>query len=92
MFNVKLVTVGGVIVSVAVCEAPLNVPVIVTVVDALTPVVVIEKVAVVFPDATATEGGTVATPLLLDNATVLPDGPAGLTRVTVPVDDPPPTT
>jgi hypothetical protein len=64
----------------------------VTVVTALTPLVVIEKVAVVAPAATVTLAGTVAAALLLDSVTIAPPAGATLPNVTVPVDPLPPTT
>ena len=50
------------------------------------------KVAVVAPSATVTLAGTVAASLSLDNVTTAPPIGAGLFRVTVPVEDSPPTT
>jgi hypothetical protein len=57
-----------------------------------TAVVVTVKVAVVDPEATVTETGTVALPLLEDRRTTTPPGPAAVLIVTVPVDGLPPTT
>lgn len=57
----------------------------------LTPLVVIEKVAVVAPAGTVTLGGTVAAALLLDSATVAPPAGAAPPKVTVPVEPLPPT-
>lgn len=63
-----------------------------TAVAALTPLVVIKKVAVVAPAATVTLAGTVAAALLLDSVTIAPPAGATLPNVTVPVDPLPPTT
>lgn len=54
--------------------------------------VVTVNVAVVAPAATETELGTVALALLDVNVTVVPLGPAAPLRVTVPVEEDPPTT
>jgi hypothetical protein len=54
--------------------------------------VVTVNVAVVAPAATVTEPGTVALELLDDKVTVVPLGPAAPVRVTVPVEEVPPTT
>ena len=72
---------------------PAVVPEIVTLLVLRTALVVTEKVAVVAPGGTVTLDGTVATfVLLLESWTVIPvDGAAPL-RVTVPVDELPPTT
>ena len=70
----------------------LRVPVMVTDVDAETPVVVIVKVAVVEPAATVTDAGTVAFELLDVKATTVPPVPAAEFSVTVPVDEVPPVT
>lgn len=85
-----LVSVAALTVSVAVCVAPLSVPVIVTVAVVDTAVVVTAKVALVAPAGTLTEAGTVAQALLDDKVTLVPPGPAGPVRVTVPVDGLPP--
>lgn len=61
-------------------------------VEALTPLVVTVNVAVVAPAATVTLAETVAAALLLESATTAPPGGATLPRVTVPVDELPPTT
>jgi hypothetical protein len=63
---------------------------IVTFVGALTPVVLIAKVAVVLPAATLTDAGTVAAALPLVSDTAVPPVPAGPLKVTVPVDPVPP--
>jgi len=67
------VTVGPLIVSVAVLEAPPDrVPVIVTVVFRLTAVVFTVNVAAVWPAGTVTEAGSVAEGLLELNVTTVP--------------------
>jgi hypothetical protein len=57
-----------------------------------TDLVVIVKVAVVLPDDTVTDAGTVALALLLESATVAPPKGAALLSLTVPVTDGPPVT
>jgi hypothetical protein len=64
----------------------------VTGVAALTPLVVMAKVAVVAPAATVTLAGIVAAALLLDKVIRAPPAGAILPKVTVPVDPFPPTT
>jgi len=67
--------------------------VIVTEVSEATVPVVAVKVAVVAPAGTVTVAGTWAAAELLDvNATAAPPAGAGLSRVTVPVEDAPPGT
>jgi len=67
--------------------------VIVTAVLATTGLVVAVKAAVVAPAGTVTDAGTCAAAVLLDvNATTAPPVGAGLSKVTVPVDDTPPST
>jgi hypothetical protein len=67
--------------------------VIVTAVEEATVLVVAVKVAVVAPAATVTEAGTWAAAVLLDDReTTAPPVGAGLSRVTVPVEDTPPST
>ena len=75
---------GGVTVSVAVCVAPPDVPVIVTGVDALTAAVVTVNGALVAPAATVTLAGTVAAAFLLDSVTTAPPAGAALVNVAVP--------
>src|SRR5580692_6233830 len=75
---------------------PFREAVMLAVVPAVTPVVVIVNVAVVWPERTVTLDGTVAAALSLDKATVVLTVGAAL-RVTVPVATPlgavaPPTT
>jgi hypothetical protein len=69
------------------CEAVISAEVL-----AVTALVATVKLAVVFPSATVTLGGGVATALLLDSATSTPPASAGAVRVTVPVADEPPST
>ena len=59
----------------------------VTVVDAVTTLVLTVKVAVVTPAGTATLEATLAAPLLLESATCAPPVGAGPLSVTVPVED-----
>src|SRR5215469_647814 len=63
-----------------------------TVVLLPTTMVVIGNVALLAPAATATLAGTVTAALLLDSVTVAPPVGAAPLRVTVPVDELPPTT
>ena len=65
---------------------------IVTGVEVVTVTVVAVKVALVALAATVTFAGTVAALLLLCNATEIPPVGAGPVRVTVPVEELPPTT
>ena len=83
---------GGVTVSVAARFAP-NEPEIVTGADDATVSVVTVNVRLVLPAATVTLEGTVATAvLLLDSVTTAPPLGAAALKVTVPVDEMPPTT
>jgi hypothetical protein len=68
------------------------VPVIVTVVFAVTALVLTANVALVAPAATVTLPGTVAAALLLDSVTAAPPAGAAPLNVTVPVDAFPPAT
>jgi len=84
---------GGFTVSVAVLLTPPKLPPIVTDVAAVTPVVVILKLALVAPAATVTLAGMPATVvLLLDSVTTAPPAGAAEVKVTVPVLPAPPTT
>jgi hypothetical protein len=83
---------GGVTVSVVVRVTPAALAVMVTAVEAATVVVVTWNVALGWPCATVTLGGTDAAALLLDSATVNPPAGAAAVRPTMPVDDDPPTT
>ena len=84
---------GGFTVSVAVLLTPPKLPPIVTDVTAVTPVVVMLKLAVVVPAATVTLAGTpAAVVLLLDSVTTAPPAGAAEVKVTVPVLPAPPTT
>ena len=85
-------TAAGVTVKVAVCVEP-NEPLIVTAVFALTALVVMAKVAFVFPLRTTMLAGVcTAAVLLLDSVTMAPPDGAGPLRVRVPVAPVPPTT
>jgi hypothetical protein len=81
---------GGVIVKVAVTEAPVILAVIVAVFCAETTTVLTVKVAEVLPAATVTLAGTVAVVELLDSFTTIPPVKAAPVSVTVPVDEAPP--
>jgi len=59
----------------------------VTVVDAVTTLLLTVKFAVVAPAGTATLEGTLAAPLLLESATCAPPAGAGPLNVTAPVED-----
>jgi len=90
--KVTVVSPAGVIVRVADCVVPLSVPAIVTGVLVETPVVVIGNVAVLVPAPTTTVAWTVAELLFDERLTVSPPVGALLLKVTVPVEDVPPTT
>jgi hypothetical protein len=91
-FKVRELATGVWIVSVVVRLTP-RLPVIVTLVFAVTGLLVTVKVAVVAPAATVTVAGTVVSVVLLvDRVTVAPPVGAGPVKVTVPVDDVPPIT
>jgi len=64
----------------------------VAIVDAVTEVVVMEKVALVAPAATVTLAGAAATVLLLESVTLNPPAGAADVNVTVPCADAPPVT
>ncbi|HEV8636851.1 MAG TPA: hypothetical protein VG370_21745 [Chloroflexota bacterium] len=84
---------AGVTVSDAVLVAPPNAPVIVTGVDAPTALVVTVNVALVAPAAIVTLAGTLAAAaLLLESDTAAPPLGAAALKVTVPVEELPPTT
>jgi hypothetical protein len=84
---------GGVTVSVAVRLTPLYVPVSVTLALAVTAVVLTVTVALVAPASTVTLAGTPATAgLLLESVTTAPPVGAAAVKVTVPVEELPPTT
>jgi hypothetical protein len=97
-FSVSEVSVGagggtGCTVSAAVLLTPPYAPEMVTAVDAATPLVLTVNVALVAPAATVTLAGTwAAAVLLLESATCAPPVGAGPLRVTVPVEEFPPTT
>lgn len=88
--TVRPVTVGVLTVSVALFDPP-SVPVIVAVVLDPTGDVVTPKVVEFAAAATFTLAGTVAAPVLL-SVTVIPPVGAGPVSVTLPVDEPPPST
>jgi hypothetical protein len=73
----------GLIVSVALRVTPLNVPLMIALVAAVTVVVLIVKLAEVAPAATVTLGGAEADVLLLASVTVVAAGAAAFS-VTVP--------
>ena len=84
---------GGDTVNTALRVAPPNVPLTVADVEALTGVVLTVNVAVVAPAATVTLAGTVAAAvLLLESDTTAPPLGAAALKVTVPVEEAPPTT
>jgi hypothetical protein len=91
-FSVRPVIVTGLIVSVAVLVVPLNVPDTTAEVTEETEVVVTVKLAEVAPDGIVTDAGTVALVVLDERVTTTPVDPAGLLRVTMPVEDVPPVT
>lgn len=86
------VSVGAVIVRVAVFEVPPRVPVRVAVTEAATEEVLTVNVAVVAPAATVTEAGTVAEVDEEVSVTLEPLVGAGPVRVTVPAELVPPAT
>jgi len=84
---------GGDTVNTALRVAPPNVPLTVADVEALTDFVLTVNVAVVAPAATVTLAGTVAAAvLLLESDTTAPPLGAAALKVTVPVEEVPPTT
>lgn len=88
--NVSETRVAGFIVKVAVCGTLFRVPVIKAWTGLPTGVVTTVNVALVFPDATVTDAGSVALEALLVSAIVAPDAPAGPEMLTDPVEDAPP--
>ena len=78
---------GGLTVRVAVFVDPAVDAEMVTEVAVATPLVVIGKVALDAPCATVTDDATLAAVLLDERVTTMPPVPAGVTRVTVPVED-----
>lgn len=91
-FSDSAESVAGLTVSVAPACMPLNVPEMFTVLVAATAEVVTVNVAVTLPAATIALAGTCATlVLLVDIATARPPAGAAPLKVTVPVDELPPT-
>jgi hypothetical protein len=90
--TVTLTSAGGLTVSVAVAEVPPEAAVIVAEAAVATAVVVIVNVPEVAPAATVTLAGGTALALLEDKVTTSPPVGAGPVKVTVPVEDVPPTT
>ena len=76
----------GLIVRVAVTEAPPDVAVMTGEEPEVDATVLTVKVAVVAPERTVTDAGTVAVALLDESVTTVPAEGAALVRVTVPVD------
>jgi len=90
-FRERDTRVGAVTIRLAESVTEFKVPEICTVAFDATGIVVMAKVAVLFPAGTTTLAPTVATFVFeLLSATVHPDGPAMPASVTVPVDDVPP--
>jgi len=83
---------GAVSIKVAFRFTPLSEAVMVTGVFAVTEVVLTANVALVAPAATVTLAGTVAAVELLESDTAAPPLDAAALRVTVPVEEVPPTT
>jgi hypothetical protein len=83
---------GGVTVSVAVRDVPANVLVMLAEVEVATEEVVIVNFALVAPAATVTLAGTLTTAELSDSVTIVPPAGAAALRVTVPLEELPPTT
>jgi hypothetical protein len=83
---------GSVMVRSDVLVTPAATALIVATVLVETAVVATVNVAVVAPELTVTLGGKVADGLLLERATVVPPAGAAPVRVTVPVEELPPTT
>lgn len=83
---------SGFTVNVPLAVAPPNDPEMLTAVVLETVVVVIVKVLLVAPAGTVTLGGTVAAAELSESVTTAPPEGAAPLRVTVPVDEAPPTT
>jgi hypothetical protein len=83
---------SGLMPSTAVFTEALKVAVIVAEVEFVTAIVVAVNVTLVAPAGMVTPAGTLAPALLLDRATSAPPAGAGLFKVTVPVEELPPTT
>jgi len=86
-FSVMEATCGGVRIRVSVLETPLLVAVMVTVVVDPTEMLVTVKVALVAPAGMVTLAGVVVDALLSDKVTTAPAASAGLSSVTVPVEE-----
>ena len=83
---------AGLTVNKAVRVTPAKTAETVAVVDAVTALVVTVKLALVAPAATVTLAGTVAAVELLESVTTAPPLGAAALKVTVPVEEAPPTT
>ena len=90
-FTERALSAEAPIVKVAEC-VPLKLPEITATVEVPRAIVVTGKSAVVAPEGTVTLAGTTAAALSLESATTAPLAGAALVRVTVPVEEDPPST